>query len=482
MPNTEIIDKVFKDKDYSYEAGRAGYLFYIYIVNSAYTITDVPFYPRMFTSSVGAVSTFHNHLTKWWYVTDKSESPYNKALEYFLNNSNALFEFEQNILSCKALLKTAIKDKNPDTLNRDELKTLFKEYVKILRRILVSPSVCRLLDRASIAYAKKVSINESDFGVIFANEDPSFAYLEEVEALNIAIDKSNNTITDDQFEKNIEDLRNKYSWSTRGYYNEKSKNIEDYKNWITKLIQNNPEARKKALEDNQKEILAHKELLLKPLSDQDKKVIKIGSKSSHLKDIFKFTLNELIERFDPYFNAIAHLVNVDSEILRHMLPQEIEQLLDGKEVDLSHVQQRAEKNVIFVMADTYEVYEGDDADYIEETYLAESSAKKSEYKGRVASKGKAIGIVKVITKPNEFKKFEKGDILVVVNTSPDFVPIMSMAAAIIGEEGGITAHISVVSRELKVPCVVGVNNITKILKDGDKVEVDAEKGIIKIIT
>ena len=114
-------------------------------------------------------------------------------------------------------------------------------------------------------------------------------------------------------------------------------------------------------------------------------------------------------------------------------------------------------------------------------YLSEKKTEATEFKGRVACKGRATGVVKVITKPEEFSKFEQGNILVVVNTSPDFVPIMGKAAAIIGEEGGITAHISVVSRELKVPCVVGINNITKILKDGDNVEVDAEKGVVTIL-
>jgi hypothetical protein len=69
----------------------------------------------------------------------------------------------------------------------------------------------------------------------------------------------------------------------------------------------------------------------------------------------------------------------------------------------------------------------------------------------------------------------------VMNTSPDFVPIIKKAGAIVAEEGGITGHVSVVSREFGIPAVVGIDHITKIIKDGDLVEVDAERGVVTIL-
>jgi pyruvate,water dikinase len=66
-------------------------------------------------------------------------------------------------------------------------------------------------------------------------------------------------------------------------------------------------------------------------------------------------------------------------------------------------------------------------------------------------------------------------------TNPDYVPYMKIAAAIVTDEGGTTCHAAIASRELKVPCVVGTRIATKILKDGDVVEVDADNGIIRII-
>lgn len=98
--------------------------------------------------------------------------------------------------------------------------------------------------------------------------------------------------------------------------------------------------------------------------------------------------------------------------------------------------------------------------------------------GRVAFMGKKGGIAKIIRDKRDFYKMEKGDILIAPNTRPEYVPIMKIAGAIVTEEGGITCHAAIVSRELKIPCIVGVQGVTNALKDGDLVEVDAVRGII----
>ena len=74
-----------------------------------------------------------------------------------------------------------------------------------------------------------------------------------------------------------------------------------------------------------------------------------------------------------------------------------------------------------------------------------------------------------------------GDILVSIATRPEMLPVMKKAAAIVTDEGGITCHAAIVSRELKIPCIVGTQTATSVLKDGDKVEVDTEKGVVKTL-
>ncbi|WP_457591325.1 pyruvate, water dikinase [Geoglobus sp.] len=99
-------------------------------------------------------------------------------------------------------------------------------------------------------------------------------------------------------------------------------------------------------------------------------------------------------------------------------------------------------------------------------------------KGLGASPGIGSGKVKVIMSEKEINKIEEGDILVTTMTTPDMVPAMKKASAIITDEGGLTCHAAIVSRELGVPAVVGTKEATKVLKDGMVVTVDGEKGIV----
>ncbi len=105
--------------------------------------------------------------------------------------------------------------------------------------------------------------------------------------------------------------------------------------------------------------------------------------------------------------------------------------------------------------------------------------KKDLLKGQGASQGEARGKVVIFKTEADIAKVKKGDIMVAFATVPSFVPAMEKAAAIVTEMGGLLSHAAIVSRELKVPCVVGVENVMKILKEGDLVEVDATKGVVK---
>lgn len=99
--------------------------------------------------------------------------------------------------------------------------------------------------------------------------------------------------------------------------------------------------------------------------------------------------------------------------------------------------------------------------------------------GRSAYAGVVSGRVKLILTQKDFYKMKRGDILVAPNTRPEYVPVIKIAAAIISEEGGLTCHTAIVSRELKIPALVGVQGAIAALKDGDRVEVDAVKGIVR---
>ena len=102
--------------------------------------------------------------------------------------------------------------------------------------------------------------------------------------------------------------------------------------------------------------------------------------------------------------------------------------------------------------------------------------------GDPASPGIGIGTVQIIHSPKDASSFKQGMILVAKATNPDLVPIMKKASAFITNQGGLTCHAAIVARELHKPCIVGTKIGTRVFKDGDMVEVDAARGIIRKIS
>ena len=108
-------------------------------------------------------------------------------------------------------------------------------------------------------------------------------------------------------------------------------------------------------------------------------------------------------------------------------------------------------------------------------------SKGNVLKGQIAYPGIVRGKVLIIKKYEQIKNFKAGSIMVSPMTMPDYLPAMKKALAFVTDEGGVTCHASITARELKKPCVVGTKFATKFLRDGDMVEVDAEKGIVRKI-
>jgi len=108
------------------------------------------------------------------------------------------------------------------------------------------------------------------------------------------------------------------------------------------------------------------------------------------------------------------------------------------------------------------------------------SNKKNELIGDTVSFGKIRGKAKVLLSVNE-KKFNPGEILITKATDPGWTPLIINCGGIVLEVGGMLQHGALVSREFNKPCVVGIDNVTKIIKDGEEVEVDAIEGVVRLL-
>ena len=104
----------------------------------------------------------------------------------------------------------------------------------------------------------------------------------------------------------------------------------------------------------------------------------------------------------------------------------------------------------------------------------------SELHGVPGSPGKAVGVSRIISKPEEFSKLKKGEILVAPITTPVWTPLFAIAGGLVTEVGGILSHGAIVAREYGIPAVMSVAGATKFLQDGQRIVVDGNKGVIQL--
>ncbi|MBI4453572.1 hypothetical protein HY636_02920 [Candidatus Woesearchaeota archaeon] len=150
------------------------------------------------------------------------------------------------------------------------------------------------------------------------------------------------------------------------------------------------------------------------------------------------------------------------------------------EIDLEKIRARKEAFFFMVREDGIEQHTGEMAIKRRKEELAADVANIQDFRGIIASLGKAQGHVKICFSSSEaLQKIKQGDIIVASMTMPDYLPAMKKASAIVTDEGGATSHAAIVSRELKIPCIVGTKIATKILSDGELIEVNANHGVVR---
>jgi pyruvate,water dikinase len=154
-------------------------------------------------------------------------------------------------------------------------------------------------------------------------------------------------------------------------------------------------------------------------------------------------------------------------------------LKEGKLPATSDLEMRASNKALFFYVDgKIEVLY--DPEKIKQIGMKlENVGEKNEVIGMTANKGKAAGPAKIILHTMDLKKVNEGDIFIAKFTYPDYTPHMAKCAAIVADDGGITSHAAIISREYDIPCIVGTKHATKVFRDGEMVEVDATLGIIR---
>lgn len=207
-------------------------------------------------------------------------------------------------------------------------------------------------------------------------------------------------------------------------------------------------------------------IIEKNVAKQTWMLVKIGEKNQKVEiKEEKQSLQKLTDQ------QIKDLAKIGKKIEEHYnFPQDIEWAIQNNNIYI--VQSRP----ITTLNDT-QTLKTDIVSTVESRKQTITTAKVI-LKGLGASPGIASGKVKICKSAKEIDKVKEGDILVTSMTTPDYVPAMKRAAAIVTDQGGMTSHAAIVSRELGIPCVVGTSNASTILKDEMIITVDGDKGLV----
>jgi len=227
------------------------------------------------------------------------------------------------------------------------------------------------------------------------------------------------------------------------------------------------------------------------LDDDHKKVVKFMQAAVEMRDKLQDYIGRYVVILERIGDRLMKEANLDSGLLHYTTFNE----LTADTSDLAKLNselKKRRKNGVTILVhkdDTIELETGtyeETKEGMEKLYYSQQDVDPDDevdkIEGSTASEGTARGAVKVVMNPTkDSDKFNKGDILVTGMTRPDFVPLMKKSAAIVTDEGGVTSHAAIVSRELGKPCIIGTKAATQILNDGDKVKVDADEGVVKIL-
>ncbi|MFA4999968.1 MAG: PEP-utilizing enzyme [Patescibacteria group bacterium] len=210
-------------------------------------------------------------------------------------------------------------------------------------------------------------------------------------------------------------------------------------------------------------------------------LVEASSKAITFRDDKKKLFLIVVDLMEAWLNELCVQKGWSFNELKWLAMDEIIKILDGGDTEILESAKRYAKNNArygimaedgFIEASS-KLWLG-----VEKTFYGDKG-KIKEIKGMVGNGGKnIIGKVRVVF-DSKFASINKGDILVTSMTRPEFLPLMQKAIAFITDEGGITCHAAIVAREMNKPCIIGTRIATKVLKDGDLVEVNADKGIVK---
>lgn len=377
------------------------------------------------------------------------------------------------------------REKNTDLSNLENKKLyeiLFNWYQITLNQIYY-------INLAPVELGLQKAINDleplkyigtDDISTLYSLEENTAVIKEELEFLRKIYSNR---------EKSIEDLINmhleEYDYITIGYGSKPMARevlVDRYK----KIKEMNDDELKNKIEKIEKyptDIIQQKQKVYRKLKNKQLiELFDLAAKLGIMRDRKKALLGKAVKFRNTILNEIKNKNPNESENIKYYTMDDFYNLLVlGQALDDEEISKRKEGIYISNVSMISTGMEAREEYYNSVKSVENNTNILKTRKGVCASSGKVVGKAKICLTFEECNKLEEGEILITYGTDFDFMNAIIKSKAIVTEEGGILSHASVISRELKKTCIIAFKGITKVLKDGDLIEVDATKGIVRIL-
>lgn len=342
--------------------------------------------------------------------------------------------------------------------------------------------------------------SEADFSKIFsiatAPVHQSFINEAEIAVLEVAIKvQQGKNIDSREVQADLKNLERKYFWTKNNYIDSNFIDAKEFGEEISAWLATGKELQgelDKIKSTPAKNKVAKDELFGKyrffPLL---KTLLKISEDFTRWQDERKRATYLSIYLGHSILSQMANRKNINPNLTKYLLPNdEVRNWFtssgarsSSNKISEDELRARQQKSVVIWKHQSQEIFTGNDVDEIYKIMLGDlENEVASDVRGLVAMTGKAVGVARILGSSADVDKVKNGDILVAVMTRPDYISAMKRAGAIVTDEGGITSHAAIVSRELGIPCIIGTKIATKIFKDGDKIEVNANHNWVRKLT
>lgn len=433
----------------------------------------------------------HENGKTWWNWSKEGADEWGKNLMNTLNDKkkrNAHYKRYDSYYQRAIKASEKIRAKNLSNLNNKKITGLYDFLEKETDPAMGMPTIdLDVFDMFFERYLQNrirekldknnIRVSDKEFSDIYNDLSipvyKSYVYKEE-EAIASAASKK------EAKEKDIKKIYDAFWWTSLGWENVVPKDIKYFEKEVgeySKKNTSNTGGMLSLVSKTRKQII-NKYKLGKDIKD----LLEIFDKFVCFHDLRKETQCRTIWSFNLLLKEVSKRFDIKDEKSEWYLRKDIVRILSGKKINSKEINKRQRSILVIAEKSGVKIFSGAEATKRREKELEEEIEDTSELKGMGVGGGIVKARVKVCNGIRDAReKLKSGDILVTGMTTPDYVPVMKVASAIITDEGGITCHAAIVSRELKKPCIVGTKIATKILKDGDLVEVDADKGVVKIL-